>query len=248
MDTVPSQWVIVEDEQVSDDDLDQAAREASTLGLDDAATRGPKLPRLSVKIRDVVCLDVHKWFGGAEVRLDVLVVHGNLSERDAKSAFTPGTFRFPDIHDEQRFPIDEESGLLVFDGKPAFFLDVFIIASRDRKDSDDLAVLMKQGLSSDEVQTATAGLLALATAVPTAAAIAGAIGAAAVLGDLAYQVVKNVSPKTIGMYRGSFLQFRDGFGVGRHPSGTEKVFMDGDWQFWFEIIRNEEERRADPRS
>lgn len=232
-------WLISEQAPPTKSDLEQTAREAESL-FSDEPTRGAALPRLSVKVRDVVCRDVQKWFGGADIRLDALVVHGNGQPADAESVYAPGTFRFPDIHENQRFPIDREFGLLAFDGKPAYFLDVFVIASRDRKDSDDLASLLRDRLASDELKGATATLLALAIAVPTAAAVAAAIGAAAILGDAAYQVVKSVSPKTIGMYRGSFLQFRDGFGIGRHPTSEGERFVHGDLEFWFETVLNEE--------
>jgi hypothetical protein len=231
-------WLVSEERPVTQSDLDQTVREAASLFTDEV-TRGTTLPRLSVKIRNVVCRDVHKWFGGAEIRLDALAVHGNANAEDVSSVYSPGTFRFPDIHDNQPFPLDPDFGMVIFDGKPAFFLDIFVMASRDRKDSDDLASLLKERLNKDEFKAAAATLLALA-AVPTSAAVAAAIGAAAMVGDLTYQVVKAVSPKTIGMYRGSFLQFRDGFGVGRHPEGTGQQFLNGDLQFWFETVVNED--------
>jgi hypothetical protein len=33
-------------------------------------------PNLAVRLQDVVIHDAGKWFGGAEIRLDALVVHG----------------------------------------------------------------------------------------------------------------------------------------------------------------------------
>lgn len=233
-----SEWLISEEVPVTKSDLDQAVREAGSLFSDDQ-TRGASLPHLSVKIREVLCRDVHKWFGGAAIRLDALVVHGNAQANDTSSFYAPGTFRFPDIHDNERFPIDPQFGLLVFDGQPAFFLDVFVMASRDKGDSDDLSALLKADLNKQEFQTAATTVLGMAATVPTAAAIAGAIGAAAMLGDAAYQVVKAVTPKTIGMYRGSFLQFRDGFGLGRHPQKEGEQFLHGDLEFWFETVLNE---------
>ena len=74
---------------------------------------------------------------------------------------------------------------------------------------------------------------------PAAAAIAAGIGASAALGDLAYRVIRALSDKTIGMYRGSFLQYRDRFGVGRHPAGGDK-FVQNDLEFWFEVALDQE--------
>jgi len=230
-------WLFTEDSALARADLDKTVRQAGTDVAD--ATRGPQLPHLSIKLRSVVCRTVHKMFGGAEVRLDALVVCGKPDGQDAQSFYMPGTFRFSGVRDDVPLPIDKDFGLLVFDGTPAYFLDVFLMASRDRSDTDDLASLLGARLKSPEVQEAAASLIALAATVPTAAAIVAAVGAAATLGDVAYQVVKAVSPTTIGMYRGSFLQFGDGFGIGRHP-GQDGTAFDGDLRFWYETVLNED--------
>jgi hypothetical protein len=230
-------WMFAEETALARADLDKTVRAAG--GYFDDAVRGPALPRLSIKLREVICRDVHKMFGGAEVRLDALVVYGKVAEQDLDSFYMPGTFRFSGVRDDVPLPVDKDFGLLIFDGSPAFFLDVFIMASRDRSDTDDLASLLSGQLTDPKVQAAATSLLVLAAAAPTAAAIVAAVGAAATLGDVAYRVVKAVSPKTIGMYRGSFLQFGDGFGIGRHP-GRDNTYFEGDLRFWFETVRNED--------
>jgi hypothetical protein len=246
-DMTDGKWMFAEESSLAPADLDKTVRVAGGYYSDDPV-RGPGLPRLSIKLREVICRDVHKmfasadapkWLGGAQVRLDALVVYGKVADQDLGSFYMPGTFRFPDVRDDVPLPIDKNFGLLIFDGSPAFFLDVFIMASRDRKDTDDLASLLKGQLTDPKVQAAATSLLTLAAAVPTAAAIVAAVGAAATLGDVAYKVVKAVSPTTIGLYRGSFLQFGDGFGIGRHPS-RDSTYFEGDLRFWFETVRNED--------
>ena len=179
-------------------------------------------------------------FGAAEVRLDALVVHGRGQRDRPDSFYMPGTFRFADMHDHQQLPIDPSHGLLIFNGKPAYFLDIFIVASRDRQDSDDLATLLRGALSDPKTQAAVAGLFALGAAAPPVAAVSAGIEAASALGDLAYRVIRALSDKTIGMYRGSFLQYRDGFGLGRHPDGQGASFMENNLQFWFETVLDQE--------
>ena len=227
-----AEWLVEEALAPTAADVEEIGREMGASA--ETFTRGGgAVPRLAVQLRQVTCHDVHKLFGGAEVRLDALVVHGHAQGEDPSSVYMPQTYRFPDMRDHQQLPIDYEHGLLIYNGQPLHFLDLFILASRDRKDSDDLATLLGQKFKDTEVQQAVAAVLALATS-PPAAAVTGALGAAAVLGDLAYGVVRAVSDKTIGMYRGSFLQFRDGFGVGRHPSDTHN-FVEKDLEFWYEI-------------
>jgi hypothetical protein len=230
-------WLVTEESPLSAGVVAEIERETPAM-LDNVTRGAGDVPRLAVLLRNVICHDVLKLFGGAEVRLDALVVHGRGTGDDPSSFYMPGTFRFSDIRDHQSLPIDPDHGLLIFNGQPMHFLDVFVIASRDRKETDDLSSLLREKLTDDATKTATSALLGLAVAVPTAAVVTGAIAAAATLGDLAYQVVKGVSDKTIGMYRGSFLQFRDGFGVGRHPAGTT-TFQENSLEFWYETVLDE---------
>jgi hypothetical protein len=233
-----AQWLVSETRPLDPAAIRQIERETPTEA--DILERGTTVvPRLAVLLRQVICHDVHRLFGAAEVRLDALVVHGRGSKDRLDSFYMPGTFRFADVRDHDQLPIDPNHGLLIFNGKPAHFLDVFIVASRDRQDSDDLATLLSGALSDPKTQAAVGALVALAVAAPPAAAISAGIGAAGALGDLAYRVIRALSDKTIGMYRGSFLQYRDDFGVGRHPPGPTASFMENNLQFWFETVLDE---------
>src|SRR5438128_2952938 len=98
-------------------------------------------PSLGVKLHDVMIKENRKWFGGADIRLDCLVLNG--SKANADSFYAPITQRFAGIGDDVRLPIDR-SGLLLFYGRPKYFLDIYFILSRDRKDSDDLATLLSK--------------------------------------------------------------------------------------------------------
>jgi hypothetical protein len=194
----------------------------------------PQAITLAVRLQDIMVWDTKKWFGDADIRLDALVVHGNTTGSDATSAYVPKTFRFPGIKDQDRLPTGE-NGLLIFYGNALHFLDIFITVSRDRKDTDDLATLLSQQLQSTELQGAVGTLVGLAVASPQVSTITTAIGGASILGNLAYQVLNKVTGNTIGLYRTSWLQYKDGFGIGRHPQeGSHKV---RDLSFWYEIIQ-----------
>jgi hypothetical protein len=107
--------------------------------------------------------------------------------------------------------------------------------SRDRRDSADLATLLGGSLQSDEVRGALSGLVGLAVAAPHVAAVVAAIGAAGVLGDLAYRVLRTATGSTIGLYRNSHLQHRDGFGIGPHPGPQQETFRANDLSFRYQI-------------
>lgn len=191
---------------------------------------------LAVRLQDIMIWDTKKWFGDADIRLDALVVHGNATQGDSTSAYVPKTFRFPGIKDQDRLPTGE-NGLLIFYGNALHFLDIFITVSRDRKDTDDLATLLSQQMQSTELQGAVSTLVGLAVASPQVSTITTAIGGASILGNVAYQVLSKVTGNTIGLYRTSWLQYKDGFGIGRHPQvDSHKV---RDLSFWYEIIREE---------
>jgi hypothetical protein len=219
---------------------------ARSVILDGAlAVRGAKAaspaPATSVALRlhDVVVHNNKKWFnlfGGADIRLDAVVVQGNVIEANPAAAYVPTTMRFSGIGDGDHLPSDE-FGLLLYYGYPRHFLDISIIVSRDRHDTDDLAAALTKEMNSSAMKNATASLVGLAVAAPPAAAVAGAITAAATIGDLAYQVVRAMSGSTIGMYRGCRLAHPDKFGSGRNPSDGS-TYRKGDLSFWYEVVKD----------
>lgn len=193
-----------------------------------------ELPNLAIRIQDLMIWDTKKLFGAANIRVDALVVHGNIGNGGSQSIYMPQTFRFPDVRDQERLQTGEK-GLLVFYGQPKYFLDIFILVSRDRKDSEDLANLISKQLNSSEIKESLAAILGLAVVAPQAAVVVSAIGGASILGNFAYQILSQVTGNTIGLYRNSWLQNADNFGIGRHPNqGLHKV---NDLSFFYEIIQ-----------
>jgi hypothetical protein len=225
---IQQEWLI--DETVALDTKEPpvsrgASRESASI---------PEPINLAIRLQDIFIWDTKKWFGDAEMRLDALVVHGNATPGEQTSIYTPQTFRFPGVKNNDRLPTGE-NGLLIFYGQALHFLDIFITVSRDRKDSDDLATLLNERLQSTELQGAAATLLGLAIAAPQVATITSALGAASILGNVTYQVLRKVTGDTVGLYRTSWLQNRDNFGIGRHPQYDSHHVKD--LSFWYEIIQ-----------
>ncbi len=233
-DTQPgNKWLIDEHTTLESTALAELDRELAkpTAGLRSA---GQHVPTLAVTFHDVIIHDNRKWFGDADVRLDALVVTGTTSGDDPTSFYMPRTQSFPRVRDGQRLPISE-GGLLAFHGPALHFLDILLMVSRNRRDSDDLASLLSSKLGSQEVQGAVSTLVGLAVATPQAALVAGALGAAATLGDLAYRALSAATGNTIGLYRGAHLQVRDGFGIGPHPTPPQESYRVNDLSFSYEI-------------
>jgi len=59
--------------------IDAATQRDLSAHLEKAAPvmRGRPSANLAIRLREVVIHDTKKWFGDAEIRLDVLVVHGS---------------------------------------------------------------------------------------------------------------------------------------------------------------------------
>ena len=199
---------------------------------------------LAVRVHNMVIHDTKKWFGDASIRLDTLVVYGPNPNADKESFYIPGTQRFNRVRDGDRLPIGD-SGLLIFYGKPRYFLDISITVSRDRKDTKDLSTLVKERLKSSEFSVAASTILGLTAVAPQAAAVVAAVQAAATLGGLSAEVLHQATDNTIGLYRASYLQHSDAFGLGRHPDQGE--FRSNDFSFHYEIEVDRKERTTTPK-
>ena len=235
------EWLIDQATPLDHAAIEQIEREISynQRGSRESAIQ-PQAVNLAIRLQDIMIWDTKKWFGEAEMRLDALVVHGHATSGEPTSVYMPQTFRFPGIKSNDRLPTGE-NGLLIFYGEALHFLDIFITVSRDRQDSEDLATLLHKNLQSPEIQGAVGTLLGLAVAAPQVSTVTTAIGGASILGNLAYQILNKVTGNTIGLYRNSWLQYRDGFGIGRHPQADSHHVKD--LSFWYEIIREEAENK-----
>jgi hypothetical protein len=225
-------WLIDERKPLQAADMRELEREVTrTLG---GARRGSVAePTIAVRLRGMVIHDTKKWFGEADIRLDALVVHGPPLDGQGVPPYAPRTFAFPRVRDGDRLPTGE-NGLLIFYGKARYFLDMSLTVSRNRSDSEELSTLLTNHLKGGETKTAVASLLALSVAAPPVAAITTAMHAAGVLGSLAYDVLSKSAGPTIGLYRDSWLQYRDEFGIGRHPE--QGVYRANDLSFSYEIV------------
>ena len=215
--------------------LDAASAEAAEDRGGVRTTRGIlDAPSLAVSLRELTIHDNQKWFGEADVRLDALVVHGHGAIGEPDSFYSPGTFRFARVDDEDPLPIGD--GLLFFLGRPLYFLDFFLTASRSRDNADDLSSYLAQSVDDPSLLGAFGNLASL-VAAPQVGAITAAVEAAARIGNFAYQVLRRVTGDTVGLYHTSWLERRDGFGLGRHPE--QGAFRVKDLSFAYEISSEE---------
>jgi hypothetical protein len=203
----------------------------AAAGIGTIVRRG-KVRSYALRLNELIIHNNRTWFGDGDIRLDALVVQGSGSK--SKSDFYhPSTFSFPRVADGEALSIGQP-GLLLYYGQPRYFLDLFLLASRDSGNSEKLADLLKQNVTAKELDPAVTPLLLLATSAITANAISLALQAAVTVGNVAYRAVQAVTSNTIGVYRVSFLQVTDNFGAGKHP---EVGYLDiKDLSFKYEIL------------
>lgn len=228
-------WLINETKPPTERDLRQLERELPTDPGEVVRARG-RVPYLAIMIHDVVIHNIKKLLGGAEIRLDTLVVSGTKNGKEILRICTPTTLRFPDVRKGDRLPIDT-GGLLIYHGKPEHFLDISILASRNRTNDPDLAAILLDHLNSPELQAAVDTVsLVSSVAVPQAAIVMAGARATIMLGSMVHRILQAVTGGTLGLYRTSWLHYRDDFGIGRHPA--KGTFQQQDFSFWYEIVED----------
>ncbi|MFO1534634.1 MAG: hypothetical protein ABR586_03115 [Thermoplasmatota archaeon] len=193
----------------------------------DAAPAPTPAPKLALYVKPLVIRNTQKMFGAADIRVDTMVVHAGPPDSDL---YHPSTFRFPRISDGDDLADGDGRGLLVYYGRPQELVAFTITVSRDIKDSQDLATLLRAGAST--TLPSIVGDLGIG-AMPQVAAFQGAVAAAATLTNLAYDVVRAVTPTCLGLMRGNWTS-TENWGAGRHPaSGLQRK---NDIDFAYEIV------------
>jgi hypothetical protein len=170
--------------------------------------RGTAPGSVAVRLDDLV-VHRNRALGGAEIRVDTLVLTGGPGDRPAYRA---ETMRFSNIRDGERLPLERA---LIYHGPAVDFLDIAIWVSRDTSGSLALASMLEHELTGPTVQLAGTQVAALMLTTPHAAAAVAVAGAAAVLVNTGYALLTGVVGSSIGLYRTSLLAAEQ-FGLGRH--------------------------------
>ena len=195
-----------------------------------AIRRTPR-PRIAIRLLEMIVHNNRRWFGNTAVRLDVLVVHGSPTNAE----YAPQTVTFPRISDGDRLPIGD-GGLLLFHGRPKWFLTMMIAVSRDKAGASPLAKLLTDLVVSEPAVTLQTQALALATGVPDPQMFGMAWQSALLVGGTMLTALNRETGSAIGVYQDSWLRRRDQWGIGRHPA--EGLLHAQDLSFAFEIVKS----------
>jgi len=175
---------------------------------------------VAVRLDELVIHRNRARFGGADVRVDAIVLTG--AEDSPQPVFRARTERFSRIRDNERLPLDR---MLVYHGPAVDYLDVALWVSRDSAGAVDLGELLSDEAAAFEMQEALAKMGGAMTGLPYAAAAAAMVGIGAVVVNVAYRLLRGTVSDTIGLYRGSMLA-GERFGLGRHPGEGRRRVQD----------------------
>ena len=191
----------------------------------------PAQPNIAIFLKPLIVLDTQKWFGEADLRLDAFVVQGG---DDKDTLYYPKTIRFHRVKDGDDI-ITGPKGLMIYYGKPSHFLNISLMLSRDRKDSEDLADLILDQSNNKDLTSAVA-TIAFTVTNPQLVVLQAGVTAATKLGEFAFKLISQACPKCIGLYRASWLENLDNFGIDSQPAGsTIKV---QDFEFSYRIVQD----------
>lgn len=202
--------------------------ESSFLALSPKKFAKPPV-KVAARLTEMVVHSNRALFS-TDIRVDAMVITNRRAQPDITDFYQAGTMRFSGVKDGDRLSFEN---LLVYHGPVEDYLDFAVWVSRDHKESLSLAEMFKTQLNSKDFKKAALVLTTLAVSAPQAAAIVGAVGAAATLMNIAYRLLMGVIGKSIGLYRTSLLA-HEGFGVGRHPK--HGLMRSQDFSFGYEII------------
>lgn len=174
------------------------------------ARRGTGQTNLAVRLSDLI-VHHNRALRSADIRLDTIVLTG-LKGPDGRPVFHAQTERFHNIHDGQPLPLDR---LLVYHGPVVDYLDIAVWVTRDSRDSLELSDLLRERLTSAEMQGALAQLGGMLVTTPQAAMAVAAVGASAVVINIAYRLLQRVVGDSIGLYRTTLLA-HERFGTDRN--------------------------------
>lgn len=191
--------------------------------------RGATPTRVAVRLGELI-VHRNRALGSADIRLDAVVLTGGGDPE--RPVYRAQTERFSNIHDGDHLPLDR---MLVYHGEAVDYLDLAIWVSRDTTDSLALSDLLRDNLTNQDVQAAGAQMAGLLVAAPQAATAVAAVGAGAVVINVAYRLLLGVVGSSIGLYRTSLLA-HEGFGVGRHPAHGHRRAQDFSFSYTVEAV------------
>jgi hypothetical protein len=197
------------------------------IKLSVAARGSADAQRYAVFLRRVRVLDNKKLFGGAEVNLHTVVVDG-LPDMKSKCPFWAQNFSFAGIKDGNLLAIDPDLGVQIYRGEPADFLNLYMLAVRNKKASRDFAAVLKENMIANDVGTVAGGAISVFADLPQVLGVDAIRNLVTKSVNSTIDYFLNQKNPVIGVYYGSLTpenQWGEGF---RPPGFPDEMIACGD--------------------
>jgi hypothetical protein len=188
------------------------------------ARGGPHGEQYVVTLRGVRVLNNKKIFGGADVNLHAVVVDG-LPDMKTKLPFWAQDFSFPAVKDGDLLPIDPELGFQLYRGEPVGFLNLYVLAVRNKKASRNFAAVLKENMIANEIGTVAGGAISVFADLPQVPGIDAIRNIVTKSVNVTIDYFVQQKNPVIGVYYGS-LTPENHWGEGMRPPGFPDEMID----------------------
>jgi hypothetical protein len=179
----------------------------------------------TVLLRSVRVVDNHKLFGPADVIVYVVVVDGYPDMKSGKP-FWSQQLLFAGVDDGATLGgLDSEAGLAIYRGKPADFLNLYLLVVRDKQTTRDLSQVLSDNLAAEGVGTLAGAAVSTLAGLPPGITVPMARELVTKAVDTTLDYFAKQKNPVIGVYYASLLAQKD-FGAGLHPKNYPPEHLD----------------------
>jgi hypothetical protein len=190
-----------------------------------AASRGARArATFTLLLRSIRVLNNKALFGSADVIIYAIVLDGYPDMKSGK-AFWAQQFAFPGVNDGSTLKaIDPDHGVAIYHGRPADFLNMYLLVVRDKQTTRDLAAVLSDNLVAEGLGTLAGAAISTYAGLPPGITVP-------VVRELAKKAVETTldffaeqKNPVIGVYYASLLA-RQNFGKGLHPAAFPDALL-----------------------
>lgn len=170
----------------------------------------------TVLLRSVRVNNNKKLFGSSDVVVYAIVIDGYPDMQSGKP-FWAQQFAFPDVKDGATLAaIDPDLGVVVYQGRPADFLNVYLLVVRDKQSTRDLAKVLNENLVAEGLGMVTGAAISTYAGLPPGITVEMARDLIKKAVETTLDFFSKQKDPVIGVYYASLLA-QSSYGVGMHP-------------------------------
>lgn len=169
-------------------------------------------------LRSVRVVNNKSLFGSADVIVYAVVLDG-YPDMESGKPFWAQQFAFPDVKDGATLAaIDPGLGVAIYRGRPADFLNLYLLVVRDKQATRDLAKVLSDNLVAEGLGTLMGAAISTYAGLPPGVTVPMVRDMAKKAVETTLDFFSKQKNPVIGVYYASLLAQR-GLGAGLHPGG-----------------------------